>query len=125
MHAMQTRLPHPGRHPRDADRRGQDRRIRRMATVLDRIPDGSRVAVVRIRSLGDCVLTTPALAILKGSRPDLRIGIVVEDRFAGIFTGNPDVEAILPPKRGGVASWRPYFCLNVHGGTRSMSLTTS
>src|SRR2546425_378439 len=53
-----------------------------VARVLHRLPDGARVAVIRLRSLGDCVLTTPALDILKQSRPDLRVAVVVEDRFA-------------------------------------------
>jgi len=30
-------------------------------TVLERLPDSARVAIVRLRSLGDCVLTTPAI----------------------------------------------------------------
>ena len=49
-----------------------------MGSVLERLPAGARVAVIRLRSMGDCILTTPALAILKQSRPDLSIGIVVE-----------------------------------------------
>ncbi len=43
-----------------------------MKPLLERLPPGGRVAVVRLRSLGDCVLTTPALQILKNARPDLR-----------------------------------------------------
>ena len=39
-----------------------------VARVLHRLTDGARVAVIRLRSLGDCVLTTPALDILKQSR---------------------------------------------------------
>ena len=62
-----------------------------MASILERLAPGSRVSVIRLRSLGDCVLTTPALAILKAARPDLRLSIVVEPRFAAIFAGNPDV----------------------------------
>jgi heptosyltransferase III len=50
-----------------------------MATVLERVPHGGRVLVIRLRSLGDCVLTTPALALLKQHRPDLRMAVVVED----------------------------------------------
>ena len=64
------------------------------------LPIGCRVAVVRLRSLGDCVLTTPALEILKRARPDLRIAVVVEDRFRPVFERNPDIEALLRP------SWR-------------------
>ena len=58
-----------------------------VASVLDRLAPGSRVAVVRLRSLGDCVLTTPALEILKRGRPDLRIAVVVEDRFRAGLRG--------------------------------------
>ena len=32
---------------------------------VDALPKNARVAVIRLRSLGDCVLTTPAIAILK------------------------------------------------------------
>jgi ADP-heptose:LPS heptosyltransferase len=69
--------------------------------------------------LGDCVLTTPALDILRHSRPDLRIAVIVEDRFRGLFEDNPDVDEILPPSIRGLRRWRPRLCLNLHGGTRS------
>jgi len=77
------------------------------------------VAIVRIRSLGDCVLTTPALDILHRSRPDIRISIVVEDRFHALFEDNSDVAEILPPSIGALRRWRPRLCVNFHGGTRS------
>jgi heptosyltransferase III len=93
-----------------------------MTTVLERLPTGARVAVIRLRSLGDCVLTTPALALLKQARPDLEIALVVEDAFAPIFTGNPDVERILAPKSGEIARWRPQLTLNLHGGLTSVRL---
>ena len=68
-----------------------------MENALESLSPGARVAVIRLRSLGDCVLTTPALEILKTARPDLRIAVVVEDRFAPIFEGNPDIDEILGP----------------------------
>lgn len=94
-------------------------------TVLERLPDRARVAIVRLRSLGDCVLTTPALDILKQSRPDVQIGVVVEDRFAAVFEGNSSVETLLPPTVSALRDWRPELCLNLHGGTRSAGLTLS
>ncbi len=94
-----------------------------MPHVLESLPNGGRVAVIRLRSLGDCVLTTPALAILKQSRPDLEVGIVVEDRFRAVFEGNPDLSAILPPSHGLLRRWRPHLCLNLHGGGTSARLT--
>ncbi|HTS49990.1 MAG TPA: glycosyltransferase family 9 protein [Bryobacteraceae bacterium] len=91
--------------------------------ALERVPRGARVAIVRLRSMGDCVLTTPAFEILKNTRPDLEIGIVVEDRFRAIFEGNPAVSAILDPAFAAIWRWRPQLCLNLHGGRRSMFLT--
>ncbi|HVX65837.1 MAG TPA: glycosyltransferase family 9 protein [Bryobacteraceae bacterium] len=94
-----------------------------MGTILEQLPEGSRVALIRLRSLGDCVLTTPAIAILQRSRPDLRIAVVVEERFAAVFDGNPAVETLLAPLARDLAAWRPALALNLHGGTRSMGLT--
>ena len=94
-----------------------------MPSALEQLPSGSRVAVIRLRSLGDCVLTTPALEILKQSRPDLRIAVIVERRFASVFEGNPDIAEILEPSVSAIARFRPALALNLHGGTRSMVLT--
>jgi ADP-heptose:LPS heptosyltransferase len=81
------------------------------------------VAIIRLRSLGDCVLTTPALDILKRARPDLRVAVAVEERFRAIFEGNPDVDEMLAAEWGVVRRWRPGLCLNLHGGTRSAWIT--
>lgn len=81
------------------------------------------MAVIRLRSLGDCVLTTPALELLKREGPDLEIGIVVEQRFTAVFEGNPAIAAILAPEWGAIRRWHPALCLNLHGGTRSQLLT--
>jgi len=94
-----------------------------MESVLNRVPHGARVSVIRLRSLGDCVLTTPALSILKAYRPDLQIGVVVEDRFRAIFETNPNVAGILGPSIGEVVKYGSDLCLNLHGGTRSAMLT--
>jgi ADP-heptose:LPS heptosyltransferase len=94
-----------------------------MGQLLERLPQRSRIAVIRLRSLGDCVLTTPAIALLKAHRPDLEIGVVVEDRFRGVFEGNPDIAALLPPDLGAIAGWHARMVLNFHGGTRSMWLS--
>jgi len=86
------------------------------------LPSGARVAIIRLRSLGDSVLTTPALCLLKQSRPDLQIAVVVEDRFQAVFAGNPDVDQILSPNAGSVSRFRPQLALNVHGGATSVRL---
>jgi heptosyltransferase-3 len=89
-----------------------------MESVLARLPSRSRIAVIRLRSMGDCVLTTPALALLKAYRPDLQVRVVVEPRFAGVFEENPDVDEI-SPRVGSCVD----MVLNLHGGTRSMWMT--
>src|ERR1700683_5186720 len=94
-----------------------------MSTVFERLAPAARVAVIRLRSLGDCVLTTPALSVLKQARPDLRIGVIVEDAFAPIFAGNPDVECLLRPNASEISRWRPQLSLNLHGGATSVRLT--
>jgi ADP-heptose:LPS heptosyltransferase len=94
-----------------------------MNSVLERIPGNGRVAVIRLRSMGDCILTTPALAVLKQARKDLSIAIVVEERFRALFEDNPDVAAILQPEWRQVRRWRPDLCLNLHGGGTSAALT--
>jgi len=90
---------------------------------LECLPRGSRIAILRLRSLGDCVLTTPALDILKRYRPDLRLAIFVENRFREIFEGNPDLAEIHPPELAWLRRFRPQLCLNLHGGTRSAWMT--
>jgi ADP-heptose:LPS heptosyltransferase len=91
--------------------------LKNKVNLLDRLPSGSRIAVIRLRSLGDCVLTTPALSLLKRHRPDLKISIIVEPRFAEIFANNPDVDETRE------SMTRADLVLNLHGGTRSMILT--
>jgi heptosyltransferase-3 len=86
--------------------------------LLKRLAEGSRVAIIRLRSLGDCVLSTPAIALLQASRPDLEIAVVAEDRFASLF----DLPVLSPSIRA-LRAFAPALCLNLHGGTRSARLT--
>ncbi len=94
-----------------------------MSSVLERLPRNGRIAVIRIRSMGDCILTTPAISIFKEARADVSIAMVVEDRFRAVFEGNADIGAILPAKVRALRQWRPDLCLNLHGGGSSAVLT--
>lgn len=94
-----------------------------MAHYLECLPQNGRVVVLRLRSLGDCVLTTPALELLKRARPDLTVAVVVEDRFRPVFEGNLDVDALLEPAVAAVRKYAPQLCLNLHGGGTSAKLT--
>ena len=53
------------------------------------------------------------------------MAVVVEDCFAPLFAGNPDINQLLPPSVAAVAKWRAELCLNLHGGTRSMALAVA
>jgi len=93
--------------------------------LIDSLPNGAKVLIIRLRSLGDCVLTTPAIVLLKKHRPDLRVAVMVEDRFADVFRGNPDVNAVLPPHPAAALIWNPSLTINFHGGSRSIWLTVA
>jgi ADP-heptose:LPS heptosyltransferase len=103
-------------------------------SVLSQIPENSSVVIIRLRSLGDTVLTTPAVALLKQHRPDLRIHMAVEKPFDELLEGNPDLSGILriaPGARlaqrwkllGEIRGTKPALCLNTHGGSTSAWLT--
>jgi ADP-heptose:LPS heptosyltransferase len=92
-------------------------------TILEQIPKGAGVAVVRLRSLGDSVLATPAIHLLKRARPDVRIAVVSEPRFSAVYEGNPDIEEVLKPGVRILRAFGPELCLNLHGGSTSAKLT--
>lgn len=100
--------------------------------VLQDLPPQARIAVIRLRSLGDTLLTTPALAALKQWRPDLRITYVLEPHWAPVLAGNPDVESVLafpgglPARLAALRALRrfaPHLAVNLHGGATAARLT--
>jgi ADP-heptose:LPS heptosyltransferase len=91
--------------------------------IIEKLERGAAVVIVRLRSMGDTVLTTPALALLRAARPDLRIYVVVEPVWRGLLTGNPDVNGVLEPRAGEIRRLEPALCLNLHGGLTSAGLT--
>jgi len=91
--------------------------------IIERLERGAAVVVIRLRSMGDTVLTTPALTLLKAARPDLRLHVVVEPAWTRLLEGNPDIGGVVAPRLGEVRRLRPALCLNLHGGTTSAWLT--
>ncbi len=96
--------------------------------LLSRLPRGAEVLIIRLRSLGDMVMLTPALALLKGWRPDLALTVLAEPAFAPILEGNPHVAEIIPSR--GFARTAPLLrrrrypvTFNQHGGPTSAWLT--
>ncbi|HZO55916.1 MAG TPA: glycosyltransferase family 9 protein [Bryobacteraceae bacterium] len=96
-----------------------------MPSVADQLPRGGRVLIIRLRSLGDCVLTTPAIALLHEYRPDLSIAVMADRPFRPVFEGNPAVAVLPEPTVAEALGFRPHLTLNFHGGTRSMQLTAA
>jgi heptosyltransferase III len=92
-------------------------------SVLDQLPERARVCIIRLRSLGDCVLTTPAIEVLKSARPDLEVGISVERRFEPVLEKHPAIARLFAPNWRAIRSWKPQLCINFHGGTRSQWMT--
>src|SRR5690242_10294344 len=89
---------------------------------------GARVLFVRLRSLGDTVLMTPALRLLHEWRPDLEIAVLVERPWDQVLEGNPVIRKVytLDSKLG--TAWhlrRAGFdaVVNLHGGPTSAWLT--
>jgi lipopolysaccharide heptosyltransferase II len=91
---------------------------------------------VRLRSLGDSILTLPLVEALAEQRPDLELDVLVETPFAPVFAGHPAVSSTLRlrPRDGGegwsrlravreIRRRRYPAVLNLHGGSTSLLLT--
>lgn len=95
--------------------------------------EGKRIILIRLRSLGDTLLMTPALTIAS-NRGRNRVAVVVEEPFDQVLSGNPDVdELIVPGRRGDLTSrlrclrsirkFSPDMVFDMHGGTTSSLMT--
>jgi ADP-heptose:LPS heptosyltransferase len=91
-----------------------------------------RVLLVRLRSIGDTVLSTPSLIALKRFLPHGQVDILLEDWVAPILDGFDAVDEVLTV-RSGIASRiaaareirrRKYdVVFNIHGGTTATFFT--
>ena len=108
--------------------------------LLNELAPGSRLLFIRLRSLGDVILSTPLYTALKIWRPDLQLSVLVETPYDEVLKGNPALSSILamPAK---IYSWqqfnlnerwkmllkirREHFdcCINLHGGSTSAWIT--
>jgi len=91
------------------------------------------ILVVRLRLIGDVVLTTPLLRALKRRYPDAQLTYVVEPPAAPIVSGNPNLtDIMLVPRRRGLSRLRDDFAvarqlrrrrfdvaIDLHGGPRA------
>ena len=84
--------------------------------------------MVRLRSIGDVVLTIPALAALHAWRPDLRIRVLVEPLYVPLLEGNPAVAEVMIlqkfwPTVRELRERHFSIAFNMHGGPTSAWLT--
>ena len=91
------------------------------------------VLVVRLRSIGDAVLATPALHALRRFLPRARIDLLVEDWLVPLFEAQRDASRIVTVVRGGLGTrvaavrdlraGRYDVAFDLHGGTTATLLT--
>ena len=92
-----------------------------------------RVLIVRLRSIGDTVLTTPSLFALRRFLPDAQIDILLEEWVAPVLDGYKHIDNIITLKRGSttaralvarrIRGERYDVVYNLHGGTTATLLT--
>ncbi|MCU1268213.1 MAG: hypothetical protein JWM21_4531 [Acidobacteria bacterium] len=92
-----------------------------------------RVLIVRLRSIGDTVLTTPSLFALRRFLPHARIDILLEDWVAPVLEGFEHVDKVIVLERDSTAArlqvarairGKQYDVVyNLHGGTTATLLT--
>lgn len=100
------------------------------SSLLPELPQGAEILIIRPRSLGDIVLETPAIAALHKWRPDLRINMLVEERFSAALEGNPAISGIILSRgfadtMGELRRKKFSAVFNQHGGPRSAFLTAA
>jgi lipopolysaccharide heptosyltransferase III len=91
------------------------------------------VLLIRLRSIGDTVLTTPSLFALKRFLPQARIDILLEDWVAPVLEGFPHVDNVITLKRNSTTARARVarqlrllnydVAYNLHGGTTATLLT--
>jgi lipopolysaccharide heptosyltransferase II len=95
--------------------------------------DVRRVLVVRLRSIGDTVLTTPALFALRRFLPRVQLDILLEDWVAPVLEGSDLVDRVIAIPRDSksgrarlarqLRAERYDVVYNLHGGTTATLLT--
>lgn len=102
--------------------------------VLSQLGAAPSIVLVRLRSLGDTVLATPAFAMLRRAIPDAVIHVVMDRKFADVLAGSRDIDGVLEAGAplGAVAkarlvrrirALRPGLCVDMHGGSTAAWLT--
>ena len=98
-------------------------------------PSGiKKILVIRLRRIGDVIMTTPAVSALRKAFPDALISYVVEEPFRELVEGNPDLDEVIVLEKnqslrdflGLIRKIRKENCdvvLDFHSGPRSSLIT--
>lgn len=91
-----------------------------------------RVLLVRLRSIGDAVLATPAIFALKAAYPHIKISVLMEDWAAPVLAGLPQIDELITVSKGfsermavvrRLRKQRFDVAINLHGGTTGTFFT--
>ena len=107
--------------------------------VLPNLPHKAKILFIRLRSLGDTILSIPLYAALKAWRPDLKISVLVEEPNDQVLANNPSIDHIITIRTANGSNWTAFrarlsaltnlrqsrydCCINLHGGSTSAWLT--
>lgn len=105
-----------------------------VGSILGQLEPSTSIVLIRLRSLGDSVLATPAFALLRQAVPDAGVHVVMDGHIAGVLEGQPDIDGILAlePDSGvrgkidllrRVRALRPSLCIDMHGGSTASWLS--
>lgn len=92
-----------------------------------------KILLIRLRRIGDVVMTTPAVAALKKSLPLASLAYIIEEPYRRLVEGNPHLDRVisLPSKQGFLAflrfiqklrSERYDVLIDFHGGPRAAQI---
>ena len=133
MNALQTSLTPPHTQTQLAGARALESEPQPLAPPRWDWGKVRRVLVVRLRSIGDTVLSTPSLYALRRFLPDAQIDVLLEDWVAPLLDGNTDASRVITLRRGSklarlalvreLRAARYDVAYNLHGGTTAALLT--
>ncbi|NLO90443.1 MAG: glycosyltransferase family 9 protein [Elusimicrobia bacterium] len=60
-----------------------------------RMPQASKILVIQLRRIGDALLASPAVKLLRAAYPQAELDFLVEPSAADVLRGNPDISELL------------------------------
>jgi heptosyltransferase-1 len=93
-----------------------------------------RILLIRLRRIGDVVMTTPAITALREGFPKTKITYVIDEPYRELMEGHPDLDRVIVlPRHMGFKEFRKHMrqirrdaydvVIDFHGGPRASLLT--